>query len=490
MKNNIYKNWATLMLLGAIITFTACESYLDEPEPSDAVASTSVFASASGVRAYFNGLYRNLKDRKGPNSTQTTDSRGSHSVLVAGEVKGTDVVNTPESGWFRGHYRHQAANKDLDSRTAGFMWDFYYDFVHQTNILIDGVTNSTLPDSEKAAFIAEAKAIRAWSYFNLVREYAHNVPGNKALPIYVDVTSSDALEGAPRNTVQEVYDLIVLDLTEAVVNLSDARDSKSAINKNVASGILARVYSTMGEWDATAWSKAITSAQDARAGYPINAASYTDQFVDIDSDEWIWGMDQTAEQHSFWGNLASWWDLDWSDGKDGYSNFTITHEFRALFSATDVRNLFALNSARSYPDHNGVPMYGTTKFNLKGDFSEDYVMMRSAEMLLIEAEAQAESGNDAAAATLLFELQSNRDASAVASGNTGTALIDEIMVERRKELYCELGVSYHDAKRKRFPMTRGATHSTAYRFTIMPDDDRLILDIPRSEVDTNPRITE
>ena len=43
---------------------------------------------------------------------------------------------------------------------------------------------------------------------------------------------------------------------------------------------------------------------------------------------------------------------------------------------------------------------------------------------------------------MLYELQLDRDPNAVASGNTGQALIDEILLERRKELYGEVGVGY------------------------------------------------
>ena len=111
------------------------------------------------------------------------------------------------------------------------------------------------------------------------------------------------------------------------------------------------------------------------------------------------------------------------------------------------------------------------------------IMMRSAEMMLIEAEAKARQGNDSAAANLLFTLQSERDASAVASGNTGASLLEEVMVERRKELYCELGVEWFDAKRTRSGVTRTGNHRVF--LNLDPDDKRFILCIPQSEIDAN-----
>jgi hypothetical protein len=111
--------------------------------------------------------------------------------------------------------------------------------------------------------------------------------------------------------------------------------------------------------------------------------------------------------------------------------------------------------------------------------------MRAPEMLLIEAEAKARQG-EADAATLLYDLQSNRDTAAVASGNTGEDLINEIMVERRKELYCELGVEWFDAKRLRTGMPRTANHRVSMDADpILADDKRFILCIPQAEIDAN-----
>ena len=116
--------------------------------------------------------------------------------------------------------------------------------------------------------------------------------------------------------------------------------------------------------------------------------------------------------------------------------------------------------------------------------------MRSPEMMLIEAESLARTGQETAAATLLFELQSNRDASATASGNTGQALIDEILLERRKELYCEIGVEWFDAKRLGKGITRTGNHRVKGNASLAPNDKRFFLKVPQREIDANDNITD
>src|SRR4051812_31499323 len=50
------------IIIVAALFFTGCKKdYLDEPKPTDKVSTLDVFKSVEGVRAYFNGLYRNFR---------------------------------------------------------------------------------------------------------------------------------------------------------------------------------------------------------------------------------------------------------------------------------------------------------------------------------------------------------------------------------------------------------------------------------------------
>jgi hypothetical protein len=84
--------------------------------------------------------------------------------------------------------------------------------------------------------------------------------------------------------------------------------------------------------------------------------------------------------------------------------------------------------------------------------------MRASEMFLIEAEALARAGNDSQAAQVLFNFASQRDPEYTLTTNTGAALIEEIMIQRRIELWGE-GFRFYDLKRLNLPLNRvGANH--------------------------------
>ena len=86
-------------------------------------------------------------------------------------------------------------------------------------------------------------------------------------------------------------------------------------------------------------------------------------------------------------------------------------------------------------------------------------------------------------------LQKNRDPQAVKSANSGAALLEEILTERKKELYGEIGVEWFDAKRLRRGLPRDSYHRVNLASKpMLPDDKRFFLKIPQAEIDANPNI--
>jgi hypothetical protein len=120
--------------------------------------------------------------------------------------------------------------------------------------------------------------------------------------------------------------------------------------------------------------------------------------------------------------------------------------------------------------------------------------MRSAEMYLIEAEAIArQGGRDVDAQTALFNLVSKRDPSYVQSVLTGEDLIQDILMQRRCELWGE-GFRFFDLKRLNLDLNRenlGHTSSlwNAAGFFEAGDKNFVFL-IPKQEMDANPKMVQ
>jgi starch-binding outer membrane protein, SusD/RagB family len=464
------KNIIAAIVISSVGVTGCSKSFLDEPKPTSSIPASDIYASDFGVRSFLNGIYRNLRTQWGT----STDAWGITAVNLAREVKGLDVV-LPDQNWYSFDYQHD--NREPTYRRVSFTWNFFFQTVNEANNLIEGVTNSSLSDASKTAFLAEGRAIRAWAYFELVREFSKayaedpNAPG---VPLYTrptDITTA----GNPRGKVSDVYALITSDLEFAAANLGTARQLKDVINKSVANGLLARVYLEMGQW-----SKAKTAAIAARSGYSLSAADYSTPFNSLSKAEVMWGFPQASDQTIYYGSPSAFWGYS---NTPGYYNFYIDSVFVDKFTNTDVRK-----STFYRPGTTGAKAYKTNKFGNATNFTDNIIMMRVAEMYLIEAEAKAHLG-ELDAATVLLQVQKNRDPNAIISLNLGNALVTEILLERRKELYGEIGVGYLDLKRLQLPLVRSVGHPSIYRFNIPANSPKFTLKIPQTELDANKSLT-
>ena len=464
------KKLQATLLFFSLIFFSGCEKgYLDEPKPTESVNSSVIFESPDGAKAFMSGILRTSRSQ-----FTRTDAGGLYSMYFARVVKGNDLIMGFQ--WYLFDYEND--NREPTYTRTVFSWEFPYYMINQLNQFIVGINGSaTLSEIEKEGLLGQAFTMRAFYYFQLAMEFQHTYTYDPTLPA-PPIYSEPAIEGKGMSTLGELYDFIIADLNTAVQTTPEERTDKSYVNRNVAYAIMARVQLVMGNWQ-----EAANAAVIARQGYPLNPNQYPMGFDDMNASEWIWAMPQRADQtnyfyiapHAFTDNI-----------NDGYGLAFWNKDFVSLFSSSDVRNtffdLYGLGNSNQY--------YARASSKFTFDFSSDIPIIRSPEMMLIEIEANARLGKENEASTMLFSLQQNRDPDAVASGNTGNALIEEILIERRKELYGEIGVEWFDAKRLRKGITRTGNHRVGSSANLLPDDKKFFLKIPQKEIDANPNINE
>lgn len=465
-------NLKIVFILTLTFSMLSCnEDFLNDPQPTDAVTESVIFGSRAGADAFVSGIMRRFRGQ-----FTATDAAGVNSFYYARTVKGNDIIQRPT--WFSFDYEND--NREPTYRRTNFTWNYSYYMINQANNLINGAEESEgLSDLDKKQIVGQGRAIRAFFYFQLAMEFQHTYtfdPSLPAPPIYTELST----EGNPMSTLTEMYALILDDLTYATQNLTSDRIAKSYINQNVAYGILARVYQTMGNWQ---------GAEDAArksygGGTPSSVLNqnYKNGFNSISDSEWIWGSAQSLDQSNYY------WGAPHAHSDHFVLSYAATffnNDFVALFSPTDIRNTFLEAYNVPATDYRN---YISRKFTF--NFDSDHPIIRTAEMLLVEAEAKYYNGDPTGAHNILFALQSTRDPLAVKSTNTGSALLNEILVERRKELYAEIGVEWFDAKRYRKGITRTGNQRLKGNSSLLPDDKRFFLKVPQAEIDANVNIDE
>lgn len=479
MKFTYHKiNKAIVALLVATLALSSCKKEFLEVTPSDAISNTEAFTSPEKVAAAMTGLYDLI-----------SNSGYTNNIILNMDVKGEDVLVNSVNNYnrFIGGYQYI---ETVNSTELSVHWQYSYKIITNCNQLIENIPAAPIDEALKTKNTAEARALRAMAHFNLVREFGakpYTVDPN-ALGVPVVEASIGPNDVPPaRNTVAEVYTSIIGDLVSAEANFPEVSgNSQYRINKNVIQGFLARVYLTMGDY-----ANASKYAKLARTGYTLSSASALLAGFSDPTSEWMWSLNTRSDDNNGFLQVQSFYD----PYDDGYSSFRASKEFFDTFAATDIRkNQFRVPDSRGEDLTTGNYIissnrYFISKFIFRGAWDNDQLMMRASEMVLIEAEAEARLGNEVAAKAALLLIQQRAIPTSILSLNTGTALIQEILLERRKELFGE-GHRYYDILRTKQTLDRSASVSAWSKLVIASGDKRFALPIPQAELDTNPNMVQ
>jgi hypothetical protein len=239
----LFKNFRPACL--AVVAFvilglsTGCKKFLDTERQGGYDADNYPYPGGSGpYDQYIFGAYNDLR----------AFAVHSQAFITATSIRSDDADkgSTPADG---------GANAiDMDNfpvaPSNGFintLWTGYYGLINKCNSTIKEVntnTNIVASDAIKTQTIAEARFLRAYAYFNMVRFFG-NIP-------LIDTLFEDpaAQNNVPQSTPAQIYAFIENDLTFAAANLPLSWDIKfvGRATSGAANGLLAKVYLTQKKW--------------------------------------------------------------------------------------------------------------------------------------------------------------------------------------------------------------------------------------------------
>ncbi|KEO73244.1 RagB/SusD family nutrient uptake outer membrane protein [Anditalea andensis] len=491
------KIFNNILILAAFLSIGCAEDFLDQI-PTDAVSEELVFTTTGNAWAALNGIHRAMFLRY-----DSQGQPGEGGVMMYREVMADDVVLTSQgNGWHVSNSRW-LTHINENAGDVRFVWRFYYRIIANANMIIANIDNAEGPAQDRNEIKGQALAYRAWAHFNLVQIFAQRYePGGTNSQLGVPIVIEPITEGGPRNTVAEVYAQINSDIDEAMNLLTERRNTKSHFNRSVLHGVKSRIALTQGNFQVAA-----QEANLARQDYPLmTTAQLYDGFNNFDNPEWMWGSHQIDDQQTFFASFFAYMSVNFNSTVIRTNPKAINSSLYAQISNTDVRKGLwdpnASNPTLRDPFIEEVTLanyskfdYMNRKFLAQGNASSvgDVPYMRAAEMFLVEAEALARSGQDGAAQAVLFELVSARDPGYTKSVNVGQSLINEIMIQRRIELWGE-GFRWYDLKRLNLPLDRtGANHVGSVinnKFVVPASSNEWVWRIPRDELNANPAMVQ
>lgn len=346
-------------------------------------------------------------------------------------------------------------------------WTKHYQAIANINPAIKAINEDKVvgaSQEDKDQLMAQAKFLRAWNYFMLVRYYGD-------LPLITentDVTSADIV----RNPISEVYDLIVNDLLFASQNLPVAwgSDGKARPTADAAKTLLAKVYITMATNpmnDASNYVKARDMAKQV-----IDAGNYSlvpkvwDVFK-LDKEfgpEFMWSYHQSKEEYCIEPQI-------WLPGEmaDGWGDIKTEKRWGEAYPEEPRKHAYLLltdsifGTGTSYPEWYGnCPYVRKYLYDSKDNIAKDvnyecFPIVRYADALLLfaEAENQVNGGPTSAAVDAVNQIINRATAGIpnAADPLATTALskdqFDNLVIQQRNLELCFEYDRWFDIQRKR-----------------------------------------
>src|SRR6187402_566073 len=232
MKKYILMSCLILMLT------TACNDDLLDTQPETSIPESIAFSTPEKILAQTNNLYKQLQNQSFYGgrfivfNEQRADQFGQNDGNAA---TGSAVWN-----------QNVASTNDFVNN----VWSVGYTAINASNILISKLNGTTVvSDALAKNYVAEAKFVRALSYFSLIQTYSkpYNLDKNGlGLPLRLSPITSSGNNDLARSTIEEIYVQILKDLDEAEKDLpieySSSLLNVSRAKKCTAIALKTRVY--------------------------------------------------------------------------------------------------------------------------------------------------------------------------------------------------------------------------------------------------------
>lgn len=439
-----------LAVLFAMTLLWGCDGLLDT-SPQQSIKNDLALSTDENVKAALIGAYNNM---------------GSYYTFGGQYYMLPDLMAMGQEAQWSGTYEQpgQIYRKSIlvDNSFVRDVWLDSYATINTANSVISAL--DVVNEADRARVEAEARFIRGVTYFELVRfygkDYSDGDPtSSPGVPIVLKPTDTISKDDeVPRNTVQQVYDQAISDLSFAKDNLpeSNFRKDNEYATTYAASAFLARIYLQQGDY-ANARDE---SSRVVESGQYSLVADYADAFNKShqNTSEDIFAMQVTSQDGV---NTLNTFYASQDDG--GRGDIEIQQAHLDLYEAGDAR----------------LDLFYQDGFNVRtGKWKNQYGninVIRLAEMYLVRAESNLQEGTTVGD-TPLNDINRIRERANLADASSVT--IQDVWDQRHLELAFE-GHFLWDLKR-----TQGSVGSIQW------NDPSLVFPIPQREMDANPQLTQ
>lgn len=482
MKRNIVK---ILSILGVVATLYACREEHFNVLPNSQETPEVAFTSETAYRYATDAAYDYLKEAY-------SDDTGN--ILVVADALADNLIINPNGRKTNTNAYDWSFSSESSSVTT--LYSVMYRVISRANLVLDNLNN--IPSSSFMTNIeAEARGIRAIAHFDIVRAYSkiptQSADAKNSLGIAYVTNFDPSIKTVRDATVETTYNKIIDDLKFALENINES-NGVGRLNKAAVAGYLSKVYLYLGDYN-----NSITYGEQSIALSP--SVGTLDNFAGIWKDSSTDGVllsIQNANTSDDNKNVGVGFNQDVGGIR---SEFSVDYGLYQMYSNNDVRkDAYLLTANSSNTPYNHVVKYREREGSaVRGIVNVK--LLRTADVYLTVAEAylKATSVNQARALTLLNILRAQRYTGYTNGTETGNALLEAILKERRLEMAFEndrfwtikrLG---QDVERSSYGSAvdgTGTDAPTGNTKTMLASSYRFVLPIPASAIRINPNIQQ
>jgi starch-binding outer membrane protein, SusD/RagB family len=458
----------TIGCLSLVLILTSCSKSFITKTPDGFILDSAAISTSATLQSALNGAYNQL--------TQVA-IYGRDFPVVGDLMADNTYVQTKNSNRYISQYVYSVTAEDA---VPGEVWPGCYAAILRANQILSTTLTGTDIDQIKA----QAYAIRALMYFKLVTYFATPYTTDTSALGVPLVLTYQPYALPTRNSVGEIYTQIVSDLT-AAFPIAPPYVNSVTLNQYAIEALLGRVYLYMGDYvDAEAKASDVIANSGFLLVTPANYLSFwANPGIHSDQTEVMFEIDEDVLVNNGFDALGGIY-------VNGYADLYCSSQLFNLYSATDVRAQLIDSGVTAA----GAFAYVVNKYpNAENADPDNPKVIRLAEVYLIGAEAAARNGDVTNAQLWLDSLVANRDPSFTGYTDVGQALVNDVILERRKELAFE-GDRFFDLNRLGLAINRTQNAAALQagpgnaNLTIPWPDPRRLAPIPEAEIQANKNI--
>lgn len=398
--------------------FVSCEKLLEVDIPENQVPSESVFETVQTANAALAELYFGLWNDSPIAGDQTGKLLGIYTddLTFYGVNANVGLADL---------YQNQQI--DSNSIISGY-WASAYRLIYISNSIMEGTEkSSTIPQNEKDRIKGEALLVRSILYYYLQQTYG-DIP-------FPTTTNYQVNQSLSKTVSNEVLIRLENDFNTSISLLSDTYRSTERIipNRKVAQLMLAKIYMLQSRW-----SEAETTLKSITQNSLYQFENDLSKIFVKSGTHILWQLkpknpgDATKEVIAYYFAGAA------------PSTYALTNDLVNVFSLADKRKnqwILAVNVGNN-------TWYRPIKYkNLTNNTTEYSIVFRLEEVYLLLAEALAQQNKITEALPYINATRQRASLSSLVMPISKQLLLDEIILENRKEFFAEMGHRFLDLKR-------------------------------------------